>query len=359
MAREASRDIYRRRGRWWGAFPGDDRRSLKLPRDASRAQARERYEIWLKTHRAADAGTTTVGQAFDDFVLELKRRDRSLATIQIATRKAGHFVRLWGRDFPLDDVSGRLVAQYIRVREGEPGRHEKKVRPLTIRRELDVLRGALKLAEHHGRFHRSIATVMPLEYAPRYEPRRRWLSELEAKKLLAVLSVKRRVWVALAIGAGARRSEVTRIRREHVDTKKRIVHVPGTKTTVARADVPITSWQAPWIAIAMKHGRAKGPLASKWPMVSRDLKAACMRAGIAECTPNDLRRTLGYWLRHAGVSPHLIGRVLRHKDSTMAELVYATGDLANLQALLVRQIVRHPGEVGDTGDTGESKRRRK
>lgn len=359
MAREASRDVYRRRGRWWGAFPNDDRRSLKLPKDATRAQARERYELWLQADRSGNARATTVGEALDDFVLELRRRQRSKATIQIAIRKAGHFVRLWGRHLSLDDVTGRLVSSFIRTREGEPGRHGQKVRPLTIRRELDVLRGALKLAEHQGRFHRSIATVMPLEYAPRYEPRRRWLAEGEAKKLLAALSVKRRVWVALAIGAGARRSEVTTIRREHVDLKRAIVHVPGTKTTAARADVPITDWQLPWIALALKHGRSKGPLARRWPMVSRDLKAACVRAGIESCTPNDLRRTLGYWLRHAGVSPHLIGRVLRHKDSTMAELVYATGDLANLQALLVRQIVRHPGEADDAGDMVNKKRARK
>jgi integrase len=269
---------------------------------------------------------------------ELKRRGRKPATIEIAARKAGHFIRLWGGGMPLSQITSSRVADYIRTREGEGGKHGKRVRPLTIRRELDVLRGTLKLAFHRGRLARPVEQIMPLEYSPRYEPRRRWLTEEDAHKIAAALAPRRRAWFALAIGAGARRSEVIAITRKDVDLRRDIVRVAGTKTTGARADVPITVLQRPWIDVALEHGHSDGRICDSWPNVSRDLAAACKRAKVARCTPNDLRRTLGYWLRHAGVEPHLIGRVLRHRDSTMAELVYAEGDVSAIQALLEQRL---------------------
>jgi integrase len=59
---------------------------------------------------------------------------------------------------------------------------------------------------------------------------------------------------------------------------------------------------------------------------------------IPHVTPNDLRRSLGFWLRDAGVEPHLIGTVLRHADSRMAEKVYATGSKKAIAQLLAVQI---------------------
>ena len=352
MGREATREVYKRGERWWGVFPGDDRRSLKLSADAPRSEAVKRRAEWIARSHPRRS-TVTLEEALEAFILELGRRGRSEATIEIAKRKSAHFKLQWGATMPLEDVDGRLVADYIRTREGHGGRHGKRVQPLTIRRELDVLRGALKLAVHHGRFARPIETVMPIEYSPRYEPRRRWLRTNELQKLLAKLTMRRRVWIALAIGAGARRSEVTRIERKHVDIKRGIVKVEGTKTKGAFDDVPITELQRPWLEFALEHGRKRGPLAHRWPMVSRDLDAACAHAKIERVTTNDFRRTLGHWLRHAGVPPHLIGRVLRHRDSTMAELVYATGDVHEVKRLLaeytVRQTVRKPGRSRHSG----------
>lgn len=344
-----ARDVYQRGGRWWGVVQREHgeaaRVSLGLPATAPRADAVAAWLEHVRAGRHADtrARTPRLGDALDAFLAELHRRGRSLATQEIAKRKAGHFVRLWGRELPLDRLTAQMVAEYIRTREGEKGRHERSVQPLTIRRELDVLRGALKLAYHHGRLRTDPARILPLEYAPRYTPRRRWLTEDELRRVVAVLEPKRRAWVALAVGAGCRRGEVTRVLREHVDLARGVVTVLGTKTTGSRAEVPITRLQEPWIQMALDLGRKAGQLVPAWPNVSRDLAAACVRAGVERCTPNDLRRTLGHWLRHAGVEPHLIGRVLRHRDSTMAELVYAEGAIGYVQELLaVRLAVRQP-----------------
>ena len=61
---------------------------------------------------------------------------------------------------------------------------------------------------------------------------------------------------------------------------------------------------------------------SAWSNVRRDLADACAKLGIEPVTPNDLRRTLGTWLRADGVEPQLIGAMMGHADSRMVERVY-------------------------------------
>jgi integrase len=52
------------------------------------------------------------------------------------------------------------------------------------------------------------------------------------------------------------------------------------------------------MAYALRHAEGKqGFLFRRWTNVRRDLNEACERAGIAPCSPNDLRRTCATWLR--------------------------------------------------------------
>ena len=67
--------------------------------------------------------------------------------------------------------------------------------------------------------------------------------------------------------------------------------------------------------------------------------AACARAGIERCSPNDLRRTCATWLRAAGVAPDLIAPVMGHADTRMVERVY--GRLSP-QALATRLAAEPP-----------------
>ena len=353
------RNVYQRNGRWWGVVPrggGESERvSLGLPRTATQADAATRWAELVRRQRATDAAAATprVGQALDDYVREQKRRGRSKATLEIDDTKAGHFLRVWGRDLPLERVDAALVARYIEQREAEDAH------PRTIQRELVVLRGALKLALHVGRYATPLERVMPLGYAPRYVPRKRWLTPDEARRLLAALPAERRRWVAFVLATGARKSEVERAELVDVAADHSTVRLRGTKTADADADVPITSLQRPWLELAMHGANEEGPAFGVWTNVLRGLRKACARAKIPSCTPNDLRRTLGYWLRDGGVEPHLIGKVLRHVDSRMAELVYARGSKRGLHSLLEAQLsVRHAVRDADARQRQQRRQRR-
>jgi integrase len=367
--------VYPRGGKWWGVIPrtGGEatRESLGI---ASTAPETEAMAIWLERargQRAADAAATTprVGDAFDAFIISQKRRGRSESTREIDDTKAGHFIRLWGRGMPLRNVNAVLVEQYITTRE------EESAAPNTIARELVVLRGMLKVAIHHGTFVTPLERVMPLGFDAKYEPRSRWISQDEALRLFNELPIERRGWFAFALATAGRRSEIERARLE--DFGDDAVYMRGSKTKASRSETPITSIQKPWLERARKHAAKGGPAFGPWTNALRGLAHACSRLSTcSDCrkgrrrdglargtpdplclgckrtprfervTPNDLRRSVGWWLRDGGVDPHLIAKVLRHVDARMAEKVYARGSkrgvLESIEAqLAVRNFVRN------------------
>jgi integrase len=261
---------------------------------------------------------------------------------------------------PLRNVNARAVEVFVEQREEEGASRS------TIARELVILRGTLKLAIHHGVFTTPIERVMPLEYATKYVPRKRWLTPEQAEAMYSELPTDRRGWFAFVLATGARRSEVDAWEKRdavELDADAWDVRIRGTKTDAADDTIPITSIQRAWFDRAMSLASKSGPAFGPWGNVLRGLEHARLRLlacdkhrakwgrarkGCAKCakrppmpekvSPNDLRRSLGWWLRDAGVSPHLIGRILRHVDSRMAERVYAKGSREGLRSLIEAQI---------------------
>ena len=57
--------------------------------------------------------------------------------------------------------------------------------------------------------------------------------------------------------------------------------------------------------------------------IEKQFTAAVRRAGIAHCTPHDLRRTCGSWLVQARTPIQEVARLLRHSDIQVTMSVYA------------------------------------
>lgn len=299
-------------------------------------------------------------KAFDAYIAEYRRGGASPDSLQIAKTKSGHFLRLWSAGMPVANINNERVTKYIETREDEGAA------ALTIKRELDELRRMLKVAIHRGWFHTPLERVMPLKFDPEYEPRKRWMTPTELAKLCAELGPDRGAWVSYAVAAMCRLGEMRRAMKGDVDFQAETVLVRGTKRKQKKAwkKVAITSLQEPLVRFALKHTKAlpDGRLFRPWASVHRDLKSACARlstctacrkkrllrpaAGCAGCkaatfpyvTTNDFRRTMGHWLKHAGLDTKLIGEQLRHASDEMAQRVYATGE-ESLVADLIRQRV--------------------
>ena len=73
---------------------------------------------------------------------------------------------------------------------------------------------------------------------------------------------------------------------------------------------------------AAEHAPGQDLLFPPWANVRRDLLEACARAGIERCSPNDLRRTYGRWMRIAAFPDEIIAPTMGHADTRMLERVY-------------------------------------
>lgn len=320
-----------RRGRVWYAWvprEGGGTRPVSTGctdrKAAALVRARLEREAADPDH-AAKASAHTV-DLLDDYLRALTRRGRSVATISLATTKAGHLRRL----LPpfASDITHPVLEAYIdrRVAEG--------AQRTTISKELCRLKGALELARRNGRFEADVDQVLPELDAP-YVPRTRFLAPHELLGLCLALPERRAAHVAAIVALALRWGESKRLRADHVALP--LVRVPGTKTAASARTVPavgvfrtILEW-----SLARAPGRAKDrPLFDRWPNMLRDVKAACKRLGIAPVSANDLRRTPSSWLRAEGVEPHLIGALMGHTTSAMVERVYGRLQPEGLRSLL-------------------------
>jgi integrase len=205
----------------------------------------------------------------------------------------------------------------------------------TVYKELVALRVSLKLARRAQRWHGSPEAVLPVGFKSDYKPRNRFLSPEELEKLLRELIPEHAARVAFIVATSANWRESELARREDVSEDFCTVLLRGTKTKTRFRTIPIV---LPLHRSLLEHpfryaeedgnndkdvSPRTGKLFAPWHNVNRDLVAACKRAGVPRCSPNDLRRTSATWLRASGLPPHLIAPVLGHVDSTMAEKVYA------------------------------------
>ena len=190
----------------------------------------------------------------------------------------------------------------------------------TISKEIAVMLTALRLAKRAGVYSGELSVLRPPDFSAGYEPRTRALTGAELGALLGELTPDRGAFVALCVGLGVRKGEAFALLPEHVDLEAGVVRVPGTKTAGARRTVPILAPFRGLVVAALKHM----PLRS-WSRGNylRDLAAACKRAKISACTPNDLRRTHATLLRNAGVDRDVVRSLLGHSaESKMLETVY-------------------------------------
>ncbi len=273
------------------------------------------------------AAEATLADAVGEFFDELRRKKVSASTMEIAECKLGHFIRLWGGDWPLLRITNTIVLQYIDTREAEG------VVPYTVKKELGHLERTLAWARFRGTFPRDLATVIPPNYSGQHKPKDRSPSREEVVRLIANMPAHRAAHVAFIVATGARWSESVHALRTDVDFKALFITLRGSKTALARGTVPITGVTWDFIVFALENATGDKALFAKWFKGSqwRDIQAACVRAGIAPLSPNDLRRAYGGWHRAAILAggggkesaAEQTSILLRHATDKLAQTTYA------------------------------------
>ena len=299
---------------------------------------------WQRTREAqssdpryAAAHKTTLGDAVNE-ILAIKRAGKSEATVSIYRHKLGIFVTRWGKDLPLIEITPDRCDAYAKQR------FEDGAASLTLCKEFSALSQMLKAQARRGRYPHDIATLRPLTVVPHYVPRERHLSWQEFELLREECGSKLDALIVVIVATGARLSEALRF--APTDLVDFVAHLRGTKTEGADRYVPVLIHFRPMLESVI----SRLPILQYRNNLRRDLLAACKRAGIEACTPNDLRRTHASLLVAAGVDKDVVRRMLGHKTSRMVEMVYGKVDPKELEKLAERAI--GPRLLGDGNVTG-------
>jgi integrase len=314
-----------KRGKVWHAWVKS--RSGAWSRKSTNCTDRRAAELFAAEleRDAADPGhaakaSATTQRVLDEYLLSRTRLGRRPGTIHHVRTKAGALLGLLPTYAA--EISHAGMSKYVDTRLDEGARRT------TIKKELRVLKAALRLATKNALWDGDPAAVIP-ELEDDYEPRERTLAPWELVGLAQVLPAKRMALVAFATATGCDFSAIFRARRIDVTADMASVHVRGTKRRARDRVVPVPlPEQRAMLSWAMARA-GEDVLFTPWANMVRDLAAACAKLGIPRCSANDLRRTYGTWLRNAGVEPQLIAPAMGHIDGRMTERVY--GRLGSLE----------------------------
>lgn len=259
-------------------------------------------------------------------------------TLSMYEQKAGTLVRILGAELRLALIDGSTFARYIAARREDfrastttAERPEgKEITESTLYKEWVAFRGILTQAWRAQRFGRDPRSLKPAHFGPEYQPRETALTWEQVHALLAQLGARSGP-AAYALATGARRSEVLRAEAGDIDRERWRVKIRGTKTDAAAATIPVPSLMRPLLA-------GVTPPFAPWPNARRGLAAAARRAGCPLVTWNDLRRTFASLLVQAGVAPHLVAKLLRHKSTAMVDKVYGRQTAESLDDLIEGQL---------------------
>lgn len=262
------------------------------------------------------------------------REGMASATASFYRKKAGHLVRVLGRDLPLRELTTGRVRDYWQARQAEGASSH------TIDKEHAALRVALHLAAERGLWSGDLRALKPQGLGSDYQPRQRWLRPTELDQLAEHLPPGRWAMVAFACATGAELAALDRAERHDVDLQRGYVAVRGSKTRLRRRVVPVVLPQCQALlqrALDQADGR-DGRLFRPWSNMRRDLAQACDRAKIPRASANDFRRTFAQWHHLAGITNDVLKDAMGHSTSAMLDRVYARASGAELAELMRAQI---------------------
>jgi len=305
--------VYRHEnGTYYFQFRGK-RRSLKTKDREVAKLAAANIERRAADPTYAAAHEATLTEALQEFVAQQRQRRKAEGTLKMYGFHLGHLVRVLGDETLLVEIDAKAVDRYLLKRDQEGAELS------TQGKELSTLRGALRLAARQGKYHRSLDAVMPHNFKIKYTPGTRALTLEQAASLIRALSPKRAAVCAFIVATGADLKSVWLAERADfkLADKAPSILVRGSKNRHRWRTIPVLRPFARMAELA-----AAGAPFEPWGNVRRDMTVACKKAGVPRVSPRDLRRSHGNILRAMGVEPHLIGKMLGHRDARMVELVY-------------------------------------
>lgn len=251
---------------------------------------------------------------------ELARRD-----IVIAAERTSRASRRLSQHIGGVDAADR-EAVAVAVETFGAARRATGVADGTIRRELIVLRAAMRHAWKQGRLLDCPYVGLP----PAGAGRQRWLTRQEARSLLHHIDQPAYLFVRLALATGARAGAILELTWDRVDLVGGTVDFraphPKAHRRKRRAIVPLTDTLLVELANAKRRAQAAPTdrvVPSSLRTIARYLRSAAAAADIAHVSPHALRHTAATWMLAGGIPLVDTSRLLGHASTLITEQVYA------------------------------------
>jgi integrase len=263
--------------------------------------------------RASAAKTITIGQLSERWMAEF-------VILKLKPRTASDYRQLLARHI-LPALGNLTVAEIDRERIERLHLDMKKA-PRRANYTAATVRALLSFAVRHGlRANNPALGIKPY----RENKRERFLTEAEIGAAAdAITSAEAdgaigpfaAAGLRLALFTGARSGEIASFKWEHVDWERRLIRLPDSKTneprTIHLSDAVLevlrtTPHVGPFIVAGTKRGEAYKSLTHAWGRARK-------YGGLNDVRLHDLRHSYASLAAGRGVSLHMIGKLLGHKD---------------------------------------------
>ena len=266
----------------------------------------------------------TMGQLFD-LLLEwyrLKER-RTTYDLECLIRRVdeeherpGH-LRVWFGKMKAQAITSAAIGRYVAARRRERPRPSNG----TINRALAYVRRAMKLGAQQD--PPLVLRVPHFDMLPPAEPREGTLPHEKYRAVRDLLPSYARVALVISYHTGARKGEITKIRKDKIDLKAGRIDLPGRTTKNKRPRfLPIYGDMAAEIQMAIDAGKPGCQL-----LIQRDGKpvedrekawaSACEAAGVKGTLFHDLRRTALTNMIEAGLSEKEAMEISGHRTRSV------------------------------------------
>lgn len=319
--------LFIKRGIYYASFyDGEDNRIRVSLETESETEAKERAknlakEYANKTYHAKDeAKSETLNWAFELYLMHRKvGNGLSAATEQKYSYDLGHLLRVFGRDFPLSELSKTKVYEYCAQRDSEGAS------AYTVEQECRMLVRVLRHLSDLEMYSGSL-NLVPSSIKGSYSPKERMLSPKEVQLVLKAtekLYPEKLPHILAWLTLGLRKADLFSITHDCVDFDQRTLKAFNKKRKQWMV-LPIHDRLYP-VLEALYESRPMGE--SLFPPMTRDQRHATRRiakeAGIPYFTIHDLRRSCGSLLASNGVPLRTIADILGHSNISTTFRTYS------------------------------------
>lgn len=236
-------------------------------------------------------------------IRELLEREIARRELTIAPRTAETFRYYLKKicaqlgDVPACELTSGQVVAYVNSRKAESAMRREVPRLVLVRRELELLRRALRNAYSRGELARNPSLWWPLLRDVQYRgaflcgtPQTRpQLSQADFLKLSNVLHGNKRAWLWFATLTGGDYGELLFLHREDIHLEAGTLHIRGTKSRTRDRFVPLHPRLAAHVRTLKLAPDAH--ILKPWRNRVRNLRQACLEAGLPYVINlKDLRR---------------------------------------------------------------------